>query len=64
MSVPQWFARLVAGREAVRFFCTPMITDAAKFKRETGWAPRYRTYREGLDQVAESWRAETPDSRA
>ena len=58
LSVPKWFARIVAGREAVRFFCTPTITHAAKFKQETGWAPRYPTFREGIAQVASEWRAE------
>jgi len=57
MSVPKWLARVVAGREAVRFFCTPMITNASKFKAETGWSPRFSSYRQGLDQVVESWRA-------
>jgi nucleoside-diphosphate-sugar epimerase len=64
LSVPRWLARLVAGREALRFFCTPMITNAVKFKTETGWSPRFPTFREGLAQVATEWQNETANLRA
>ena len=34
----------------------PMPTTNARFRDEVGWAPAYPTYREGLDQVVETWR--------
>ncbi len=56
--VPTWLARLAAGRYVTELMVTPNRTSNAKFKREVGWAPRYPTFREGLDQIMESWRAE------
>jgi len=64
LSVPQWLARLVAGREAVRLFCTPMVTQASRFKADFAWTPRYPTFREGLDQVAAAWRDDPMQLRA
>jgi nucleoside-diphosphate-sugar epimerase len=57
-SVPRWLARLSAGREAVRLLATPMITNAARFKRDFSWLPAYQTFRQGLDQVVAEWRRE------
>jgi nucleoside-diphosphate-sugar epimerase len=59
-NLPLWLARLGAGRESVRFLSTPMITSAARFKRDFGWAPRYPTVRQGLEQVIDEWRRASP----
>jgi nucleoside-diphosphate-sugar epimerase len=51
-------ARLFVGRYTVEFFTTPMITSNARFREAFGWAPKYPTFREGLEQVVAAWRAE------
>ena len=51
-------ARLGAGRFTAEFFTIPMRTTSAPFREAFGWAPKYPTYREGLDQVASEWRKE------
>lgn len=56
--VPTWLAMLVAGRYITELMVTPNRTSNARFKEEVGWAPRYPTFREGLDQVITEWRTE------
>jgi hypothetical protein len=41
-----------------------MIVDAVKFRTEFGWAPRYPSYREGLDQVVAQWKFDASHLRA
>lgn len=53
--VPVWLARLVAGDYATGFFTTSTRTSNAKFRHDLGWSPRYPSYREGIDQVVETW---------
>ncbi len=43
---------------------TSMHTTNARFRRDTGWAPRYPTFREGLAAVLGEWAAEPPTRRA
>jgi len=56
--VPSWFARWLAGEQAVQYFTRSIRTTNARFRHEFGWTPRYSTYREGLDQIDAAWKAE------
>ncbi len=57
--VPVWLARWLAGERAVAYFTQSTRTTNARLRHDFGWAPRYPTYREGLDQVVAAWNAET-----
>jgi 2-alkyl-3-oxoalkanoate reductase len=57
--VPVWLARWLAGEQAVEYFTRSTRTTNARFRRDFGWAPRYPTYREGLDQIVAAWKAES-----
>jgi nucleoside-diphosphate-sugar epimerase len=46
--VPVWLGRLAAGEVGVSMMTQIRGTSSAKAKAELGWAPRYRTYREGF----------------
>jgi nucleoside-diphosphate-sugar epimerase len=56
--VPAWLARLVAGRYLVSFLTSSIRTSNARFRREFGWAPRFPSFNEGLDQVITAWKSE------
>ena len=56
--VPVWLARLVAGSYAVNFFTSSIRTSNARFRQDFGWSPRFPSYREGLDRVVQTWKAE------
>jgi hypothetical protein len=56
--VPRWLARLVAGEIVVRFMTTPIVTWNRRLREQTGWTPRFASYREGLDEVVAAWRTE------
>src|SRR6267143_7319375 len=56
--VPAWLARLEVGKYTTQFFTTSMRTSNAKFKDAFGWAPKFPTFREGLEQVVAKWKAE------
>jgi nucleoside-diphosphate-sugar epimerase len=45
--VPVWLARLVAGKMAAAVNVQPGASNA-KVKRELGWEPRWRSWREGF----------------
>ncbi len=46
--VPTWLGRLAAGEVGVSMMTQIRGISSAKAKAELGWAPRYRTYREGF----------------
>jgi nucleoside-diphosphate-sugar epimerase len=46
--VPVWVGRVAAGEVGVSMMTRIRGTSNAKAKRELGWTPRYRTYREGF----------------
>ena len=46
--VPVWIGRLAAGEVGVSMMTRIRGTSNAKAKRELGWRPRYRSYREGF----------------
>jgi nucleoside-diphosphate-sugar epimerase len=50
MRVPVWLARLVAGRMAGLMNTQPGASNA-KAKRELGWDPRWRSWREGFREA-------------
>lgn len=56
--VPVWLARLIAGEYTVNILTSSTRTSNARFRGDTGWTPRYPSYREGLDQVAAAWASE------
>jgi 2-alkyl-3-oxoalkanoate reductase len=56
--VPVWLAKWIAGEAAVQFFTRSNRTSNARLRQDFGWSPRYPSYREGLDQIVETWRAE------
>jgi nucleoside-diphosphate-sugar epimerase len=54
--VPVWLAKWLAGEQAVEYFTRSTRTTNARFRRDFGWAPRYPTFREGLDEIVAAWR--------
>ncbi|WP_243664095.1 hypothetical protein [Rhodothermus marinus] len=42
------------------FFTRSTCTSNTRFGRETGWRPRYPTFREGLDQIVATWASTAP----
>jgi nucleoside-diphosphate-sugar epimerase len=46
--VPRWLARLVAGEVAVMLGTESRGASNAKARRELGWIPRHRTWRDGF----------------
>jgi 2-alkyl-3-oxoalkanoate reductase len=57
--LPVWLARWLAGERAVAYFTRSTRTTNARFRRDFGWAPRFPTYREGLDQIVAAWSVES-----
>jgi len=55
--VPVWLARWLAGPDVVRYFTRSTRTTNARLRRDFGWAPRYPSYSEGLDQIVAAWNA-------
>jgi nucleoside-diphosphate-sugar epimerase len=53
--MPAWLARLFIGKVNAEGFTSPFPTTHEAFTQATGWEPRYPTYREGLQQVVETW---------
>lgn len=58
LRIPGWLARFVVGDVAATLLTSPMPTTNERLRREVGWEPDYPTYREGLEQVVETWREE------
>jgi nucleoside-diphosphate-sugar epimerase len=56
--VAPWLARLAAGKDTVEFFTIPMRTTNARMKRAFGWAPKFPTYKETLDDIKAAWKEE------
>ena len=56
--IPILLARWLAGEQAVEYFTRSTRTTSARFRRDFDWAPRYPTYREGLDQIVAAWNVE------
>jgi nucleoside-diphosphate-sugar epimerase len=56
--IPAWLARFFVGKVAARLLASPMPTTNERAREELGWEPEYPTYREGLEGIAETWRAD------
>ena len=56
--VPGWLARLLVGRDTVRFLTNSFPTTNDRSVDAVGWEPEYPTYREGLESTVESWLAD------
>lgn len=54
--IPAWITRFVIGTELVDLLSQPMPTSNDRFREAFDWTPRFPTYREGLEQVIETWR--------
>jgi nucleoside-diphosphate-sugar epimerase len=50
--VPRWLGRLLAGEAAVVMMTDVRGASNEKAKRELGWQPRHRSWREGFPEVA------------
>jgi nucleoside-diphosphate-sugar epimerase len=62
--VPLWLARWVVGDATVRFFTASTRTTNARLRHDFAWAPQYRTYREGLDQILSVWKTTVHQKRS
>ena len=54
--VPAWLGRLLGGDHMVAMMTEIRGSSNAKARRELGWEPRYRSWREGFAAVAETLR--------
>jgi nucleoside-diphosphate-sugar epimerase len=51
--VPAWLARFAIGEAGVAFMTTIRGSSNAKAKRELGWEPHWRSWREGFGGVTD-----------
>lgn len=56
--IPAWLARFFIGKTNAKGLTNPMPTTNEKATDELGWQPTYPSYREGLQQVVDTWRAD------
>jgi nucleoside-diphosphate-sugar epimerase len=56
--VPVWLARLFVWRGVIEFFTRSTRTSNLLFREETGWSPRFPSFRAGLAEVVGAWRSE------
>jgi nucleoside-diphosphate-sugar epimerase len=61
---PVWLAKRFAGEQAVAYFTRSTRTTNARFRLHFEWAPRYPTYREGLEQIIAEWKKQYSKSVA
>lgn len=62
--VPVWLAKWLAGEQAAEYFTRSVRTTNTRFRRDFDWAPRFPTYREGLDEIVGAWKNQTSKSKA
>lgn len=48
-------ARQSMGDVGVELLTSPMETSNDRFRADIGWEPKYPTYRDGLDQIVQTW---------
>lgn len=53
--IPVWLARLLVGNLTVGTLLVSTRCRNARFKNQTGWQPKYPTYREGIPVEVEKW---------
>ena len=56
--IPLWLARIFVWKSVIEFFTRSTRTSNHRFKKETGWSPRFPSFREGLNDVVRTWRTE------
>lgn len=56
--VPPWLAKMFVGQDMVRFMTNSFPTSNERFMEATGWEPRYPTYRQGINQIVNTWESE------
>jgi nucleoside-diphosphate-sugar epimerase len=56
--MPAWLARFLTGGYTVNFFTASVHTSNKKLRAGSGWAPKFPTYKEGIDQVVSDWKSE------
>ena len=56
--MPLWLARLFVPKVVLDFFTRSTRTSNRLFREEVGWAPRFPSFKAGLNDVLGSWRAE------
>jgi nucleoside-diphosphate-sugar epimerase len=62
--VPVWLAKWLAGEQAVLYFTRSTRSTNARFRHDFGWAPRYPTYRQGLEQIVAVWKEQSSNTTA
>jgi nucleoside-diphosphate-sugar epimerase len=62
--IPVWLAKWLAGEQALAYFTRSTRTTNARLRRDFLWTQGYPTYREGLDQIAAAWKAESSSGAA
>jgi len=55
--IPGWLARPLVGKHSVRLLTKSMPTTNRRFRETFDWEPTYPSYREGFDEVVETWRS-------
>jgi nucleoside-diphosphate-sugar epimerase len=53
--IPWWLARPFAGKDMTKLLTSSMPTSNEAFRAATDWEPTYPTYRDGLEQIVETW---------
>lgn len=61
-SMAPWLLRLIIGGPLVDSLITSFRVSNEKAKRELGWQPRYRTFKDGLPIVLKALDSESPSS--
>jgi nucleoside-diphosphate-sugar epimerase len=56
--IPGWLARPLVGKHSVRLLTKSMPTTNERFRETFDWEPKYPSYRDGLDEVVETWRSD------
>ena len=56
--IPLWIARLFLWKGVIEFFTRSTRTSNRLFREEFGWSPRFPSFRGGIGEVVETWRAE------
>ncbi|HYG79597.1 MAG TPA: NAD(P)-dependent oxidoreductase [Pyrinomonadaceae bacterium] len=56
--IPLWLARLFVWKGVIQFFTRSTRTSNRLFREETGWSPRFSSFRVGLGEVVATWRTE------
>jgi nucleoside-diphosphate-sugar epimerase len=56
--MPVWLARFLVGNYMVNFFTASVLASNKKLRAGSSWAPKYPTYKEGVEQVLNDWKSE------